>query len=192
VEGALVALRKHGYAATSLSRVADEAGTSKRMVLHYFSSRDALFEVVVRRVGGRLLGQVELAIAAQSDPRAALCDGLDRLWEEILADPGLHGVFVGLLAESVVDDALRASISRVRGEYRAVLEGVIRASPAGDVLELEQIASVATLVLAAMVGLTIDFLERGETPALHRAFAGLKAHVHVLTAGAQITAPVPT
>ena len=189
MEAALVALRKHGYAATSLARVADEAGTSKRMVLHYFESRDALFEVVVRRVGGRLLGQVELAIAAQPDPGVALCDGLNRLWEEILADPGLHGVFVGLLAESVADDALRASISLMRGEYRAVIEGAVRASPVGDELEPEQVASLATLVLAAMVGLTIDFLERGETPALHRAFADFKAHVRLLTAGDHIAVP---
>jgi len=174
VEATLEALRKHGYAATSLQRVAEEAGTSKRMVLHYFTSRQELFDAAVRRLCRRILEQVEQAVD-QSDPQAALRDGLDRLWEEIVADPGLHAVFFGLVAESVTDASLRCTIYAVREEYRQLIARVILESHAGEApLDPEAVASTATLVLATIAGLTIDFLERGDTPALRRAFAQFK------------------
>ncbi|HEX6388092.1 MAG TPA: TetR/AcrR family transcriptional regulator [Solirubrobacteraceae bacterium] len=184
IEAALRALRTHGYAATSLARIAEEAGTSKRMVLHYFASREELFEAVVRRVCRRILRQVEQAIAEQEDPAVGLDEGLDQLWDEILADPGLHAVFFGLLAESVTDPTLRATIHVVRAEYRELISRVIAASrPADAPLTPDEAESAATLVLATVVGLTIDFLERGDTPALRRAFADFKHHVDLITSG---------
>ena len=60
------------------------------MVLHYFESRDQLFDEVVRRVGRRILAQVEEAVVRQDDPEAALARGLDRLWDEVLKDPALR------------------------------------------------------------------------------------------------------
>jgi AcrR family transcriptional regulator len=184
IEAALRALRTHGYAATSLARIAEEADTSKRMVLHYFDSREELFEAVVRRVCRRILRQVEQAIAEQEDPAVGLDEGLDQLWEEILDDPGLHAVFFGLLAESVTDPALRETIRSVRGEYRDLIAHVIVASrPADKPMGPEEAESAATLVLATCVGLTIDYLERGDTPALRRAFADFKHHVDLITSG---------
>lgn len=184
LEAALRALSKHGYAATSLARIAEEAGTSKRMVLHYFSSREELFEAIVRRICRRILRQVEEAIAEQDDPALGLDEGLDKLWQEILRDPGLQAVFYGLLAESVTDDALRATINSVRGEYRDLIAHVIVASrPADAPMTPEEADSAATLVLATCVGLTIDYLERGDTPALRQAFADFKNHVDRITSG---------
>ena len=181
VEATLGALRKNGYAATSLQRIAEEAGTSKRMVLHYFTSRQELFDVVVRRLCRRILEQVEQAVE-QADQSAALHDGLDRLWEEIVADPGLHAIFFGLLAESVTDPSLRITISTVRDEYRQLISRVITDSqPEGVHLDPDDIASTATLVLATLVGLTIDFLERGDTPALRRALAQFMERVEAIT-----------
>jgi len=186
VEAALRALRTHGYAATSLARIAEEAGTSKRMVLHYFGSREELFEAVVRRVCRRILRQVEQAIAEQDDPAVGLDDGLDQLWEEILADPGLQAVFFGLLAESVTDPTLRATIHSVREEYRELIARIITESRPPDApLTPDQADSAATLVLATVVGLTIDYLERGDTPSLRLAFDDFKHHVDLITSGSQ-------
>lgn len=175
VEGALRALRTYGYAGASLARIAEEASTSKRMVLHYFGSREGLFEVVVRRIGRRILGQVEQAVADQPDPSRALSDGLDRLWQEILDDPGLHAVFFGLLAESVTDASLGDTIRTVRGGCRSSIARMIAASQSiREPLTDEELESSSTLVLATIAGLTMDVLERGETPALHRAHMAFK------------------
>lgn len=180
IEATLDALRKHGYAATSLARIAEEAGTSKRMVLHYFKTREQLFDEVVRSVCRRVLDQAEEAMAKAEDPSNALTDGLDSLWEYVLDDPGLHAVFFGLIAESVTNPSLRSTIAEVRGEYRDMLSRTL-ADSQGQKRITKEIESTATLVLSTMAGLTIDFLERGDTPALQRAFEHFKLRIATLS-----------
>lgn len=173
VEATLQALRKHGYAATSLARIAEEAGTSKRMVLHYFETREQLFDEVVRSICRRILAQAEQAISQQADPSTALSESLDLLWKEVLADPGLHAVFFGFIAESVTDSSLRSTIAEVRGEYRDMIARLLADSRQEGRITKE-VESLATLILSTIAGLTIDFLERGDTPALQRAFGAFK------------------
>ena len=171
IEATLNVLRRHGYRATSLQRIADETGTSKRMVLHYFGTRDQLFDEVVRRVSRRVLAQVEQAVLDVDDPDAALLLALDGIWNEVLQDPGLHAVFFGLVADSVTDPTHRTTITTVREEYREMVRRVVADSSGFD---RDRLDSTATLVLATMAGLTIDRLERGDTPELHRAFEDFK------------------
>lgn len=181
VEATLRALRTHGYSGTSLQRIAEEAGTSKRMVLHYFETREQLFDEVVSSVCTRVFEQVEQAVAAQADPAVALSDALDRLWDGISGDPGLHAVFFGLLAESVTDPSLRRRVSAVRDDYRDLIARLVAASH--PEVPQERLDSIATLVLATIAGLTIDFLERGDNPALRRAFGDFKRRLVELPRG---------
>jgi AcrR family transcriptional regulator len=182
VAATLEALRKHGYAATSLQRVAEEANVSKRMLLHYFPSRQALFETAVRRLCRQILEQVESAVAG-ARPADALRDGLALLWEEIIDDPGLHGVFFGLIAESVTDPSLRPTITAVREEYRELIARQIMAAhgPA-DPISPARAAGLATLILGTFVGLTVDYLERGDSPALQLALTEFQRLVAVTVA----------
>ena len=48
-EAAWQALQQWGVTGTTLARVAELAGVSKGIVLHYFSSKDALMEAAMRR-----------------------------------------------------------------------------------------------------------------------------------------------
>jgi AcrR family transcriptional regulator len=186
VEATIGALRKHGYAATSLQRVAEEAHVSKRMLLHYFPSRQALFEAAVRRLCRRILEQVEIA-AASTRPADALQEGLALLWDEIIDDPGLHGVFFGLIAESVTDPSLRPTITAVREEYRELIaRQLIAARGPDDPLSPERAAGLSTLILGTFVGLTVDYLERGDSPALQCALAEFRRFV------AATVAPAPS
>jgi TetR/AcrR family transcriptional repressor of bet genes len=177
IEATLRALSTSGYAATSLQRIAEEAGTSKRMVLHYFESRDQLFDEVVTRICRRVLAQVEQAVSEEEDPDARLTDALDRIWEFVLEDPGLHAAFFGILGESVTNPQHRATIATVRTEYREVLARVIAESTPEREWTPAELDSAATLTLATMAGLTIELLERGDTPALRQAFEDFKQHV---------------
>jgi TetR/AcrR family transcriptional regulator, transcriptional repressor of bet genes len=180
IEATLRSLSTSGYAATSLQRIAEEAGTSKRMVLHYFESRDQLFDEVVRRIGRRVLAQVEQAVSEEEDPDARLTDALDRIWEFLIEDPGLHAAFFGLVGESVTNTEHRETIATVRQEYRDVIARVIADSTPGREWQPGELDSAGTLILGTMAGLTIDFLERGDTPPLRQAFEDFKQHVTTL------------
>ena len=177
IEATLRSLSTSGYAATSLQRIAEEAGTSKRMVLHYFESRDQLFDEVVTRICRRVLAQVEEAVSEEEDPDARLTDALDRIWDFIVEDPGLHAAFFGILGESVTNPQHRATIATVRQEYREVVARVIAESTPERRWEPGELDSASTLILATMAGLTIDYLERGDTPALQQGFSDFKQHV---------------
>ncbi len=72
LEAATSAFRDEGYECTSMDRIADLAGSSKRTVYNHFGSKEALFQAVVERL-------FEAAAALKQvawDPERALEDQL--------------------------------------------------------------------------------------------------------------------
>ncbi|MFC3997357.1 TetR/AcrR family transcriptional regulator [Nocardiopsis sediminis] len=67
---ALVA--EHGYAATSLSRIAAAASISKAAVLYHFASKNAVVEAAYRSVVERLAAHVGPRVEAAATPGAAV------------------------------------------------------------------------------------------------------------------------
>lgn len=160
---------RDGYAATSMQRIADEAGVQKRMLHYYFGSRELLFERLVEQVGERLLGPLEERISDLEDPAEIVTSGLELVWEELLADPEPQGVYLALVAESINDPTMRAALARVSDRFREQIERSIEgARERGWKLAVEQ-RSLAVLVMASVQGLIIQYLERGETPELRAA-----------------------
>lgn len=166
---ALRSLATHGYAATSLQRVADEAGTQKRMVLYYWGSRDGLLQEVVRRVGDRLMEQVAEAVDGLSSPAEIATVGFDRLWAGVTADPELYAVYFALLAESAANPALKAAITYVNDRYRALIGELLADARRRGAAPPFRPDSLAVLIIAGVQGLTLHYLELGETPALRHA-----------------------
>lgn len=175
VQGALRCLARDGYSATSVSRIAEEAGVQKRMVLYYFETREQLFDVVVRRIGDQMLAQVEEAIEGLDDPADVVSAGFDRIWARVTGDRALLVAYFGLVAESVTDPHLRRTVGYMNEGYRQLIHRLIEdARGRGRDLVMDE-ESLTVLVIAAIQGLTLDFLERGETPALRKAIAAFQA-----------------
>ena len=167
-------LAKHGYSGTSMQRVADEAGTQKRMVHYYFASRERLLDEVARRVGDRLLSQVEEAISGLEDPAEIVTVGFDRLWGEVRSDPQLQAVYFGLAAEAATDSSLRETLPYINDGYRDLIHKLV-SDARGRGLDVRwDEGSLTVLIIAGIQGLTLQFLERGETEELRRAIADFK------------------
>lgn len=163
LDAAFRCLARDGYAATSMQRIADEAGVQKRMLHYYFESRERLFERVVEQVGQRLLGPLEETIADLEDPAEILTSGLERFWSEVVADPEPQAVYLALVAESVDSPSLRAAIARVSDRYRElILRSVEEARRRGWRFAIDE-RTLVVLVIASVQGLTIQYLERGVT-----------------------------
>lgn len=169
IEATLRCLGRDGYAATSLQRIADEAGVQKRMVTYYFGSREALFDQAIRRLGDRLLAQVEDAVAGLEDPADIVAAGFDRLWTGLTDDRALLVAYFGLIAESVTDERLRETTSYISDGYRQLIERLILdAKQRGRKVLIDE-ESLKVLILVGIRGLVVEYLERGHTPALNRA-----------------------
>jgi len=180
LEAALRCLARDGYAASSVQRIADEAGVQKRMVHYYFDSREQLFDEIVRRVGDRLLAQVEEAIEGLEEPNDIASAGFERLWSGITSDRGLLVAYFGLAAESVTDPRLRKTIAYINDGYRRLIDRLIAdAEGHGRTLRMDR-ESVTVLIIAGIHGLTLEWLERGDTPALRKAIADYQRWVATL------------
>jgi AcrR family transcriptional regulator len=168
LEAALRCLSRDGYSATSLQRVADEAGVHKRMVVYYFGSRIALMAQVVDRIGDRFLGQLEGALRGLRDPAEVLTAGLERVWGQLAGDPALQIAYTGLVAESITDPEIRAQLSALRDRARALIDAVLDDLEAAGYELLLDRDSLIVLASAAAHGLGLELLVRGNTQELQR------------------------
>lgn len=168
IEAAIRCLARDGYSASSLGRIADEAGVQKRMVLYYFESREQLFDAVVRRIGDQLLAQVEGVLAGLEDPADIVATGFDELWGRLTNDRALLSAYFGLVAESVTDPRLRDSVGEIGEGYRQLIRRLAREVRGGGRVAIdEQVLTV--LIIAGIRGLMLEYLEHGDAPPLRDA-----------------------
>lgn len=166
LDAALVCLGRDGYAATSLARVADEAGVSKRMVLYYFSSREELFDRLAESIGDRLLQQLEEAISGLEDPREVVEAGFEQLWAAFTADRALLIALFGVSIEGVTDTQLGSTVTRFKNRFRALMRRQIaEARSHGRKLIIDEDVAV-TIMITGFLGIAMEWLETGDTPAL--------------------------
>lgn len=79
VLAALEVLKEEGFSATTLDRVAQRAGTSKGIVLHYFGSKQELFHATMRFANARLRDEVVRRVRLATSPS-------ERLWAIVAAN----------------------------------------------------------------------------------------------------------
>lgn len=181
LEATLRCLGRDGYAATSLHRIAEEAGTHKRMVLYYFRDREQLLERTVVMLGDRLLSEVADAVRGL-EPADVVAAGFDGFWSAITGDRGLLVAYLGLMAESVTDPKLQAATGHINEGFRAIIGKLIAdAQRRGRGLLMDK-ESLIVLIIAGIHGLTLEYVQRGESPALTRAIADFQIWLTTVSA----------
>ncbi|MCB0857660.1 MAG: TetR/AcrR family transcriptional regulator [Solirubrobacterales bacterium] len=182
LEATLRCLGRDGYAATSLHRIAEEAGTHKRMVLYYFRDREQLLERTVVMLGDRLLSEVADAVRGLEEPADVVAAGFDGFWSAITGDRGLLVAYLGLMAESVTDPKLQAATGHINEGFRAIIGKLIAdAQRRGRGLLMDK-ESLIVLIIAGIHGLTLEYVQRGESPALTRAIADFQIWLTTVSA----------
>lgn len=160
--GAVEHVLRHGVATLSLRPLAAALGTSDRMLLYYFGTREALLHAVLDAVGARLRGRLEDALPVRPLAPAAL---LERTW--------------ALLTEPAAEGHLRLSIeisglaARGREPFRSAAAAVLSSwlewtAARLDVPDDERPAAAAGL-LALLDGLLLTRFVAGEEVAARAA-----------------------
>lgn len=139
-ETAIRAFGEHGYEATTMRRVAMEAGVSPGLLYRYFPSKSA--------VVGELYDRLSASFATFAPPPGTMADRFDATLQASLATLQPHhdvlrallGVLlrdpaVGLLAPATV-----ASRQRVRGRFEAAMAGATDAPEASFAVVLGRLA----------------------------------------------------
>lgn len=132
LEAATGAFRDEGYECTSMDRIADLAGASKRTVYNHFGSKEALFQAVVER----LFAHVASLRQVQWDPDRPLEDQLAdfaRAKTLVAEDPAslcLMRVVLGVFIKQ--PELVREAISRAAEDENALVTWLRRAHAAGE------------------------------------------------------------
>lgn len=171
LDGSLNYLLEHGAAGMSLRPLASAVGTSARLLVYHFGSKDGLLAAVMERVSARL--QASFSELSAAPRRGRKVSPLQAFWSRMTRDdtlPYLRLLFeVQILA---IQDPER---------YAHYLEGI-----STDWLDLIEESlppsrdrrALATLCIAVIDGLLLEVMSTGDTRRTTRA---LKRFEHLLT-----------
>ncbi|HWF17593.1 MAG TPA: TetR/AcrR family transcriptional regulator [Acidimicrobiales bacterium] len=158
LDAVIVHFTAAGLADQSLRRIAEAVGSSHRMLLYHFGSKDGLLLAVVREVEARTQAQFAAASASAGDRTEEL---VRRMWAYV-ADPALadfERLFFALYGRALQGDA--ATRPLLKGEIEDWLE--LQAALAQRVGVPEESARPhARLGLAVTRGLLLDLLATGD------------------------------
>ena len=147
-----------GLADQSLRRIAGAIGTSHRMLLYHFGSRDGLLLDVAREVEAR----TKIAFAATGEAVGGESDALVRSMWTYLADPALAGferLFFALYGRALQGD--ESTLPLLKDDLEGWLEAnAALAATAGVPAEVARVH--ARLGLAVIRGLLLDLLATGD------------------------------
>src|SRR4051812_5786909 len=84
---------RHGFAATSVDDIIQQAGVARGALYHHFAGKEALFRAVYETVEGEVVARVMAAAAAEASPWEAVRAGLSAFLDGCL-EPGVRRIVV--------------------------------------------------------------------------------------------------
>lgn len=175
LDATLRCLGRDGYHATSLARIAQEAGTQKRMISYYYGTREQLIEHAIRHLGDRLISQLTQAVQGLEEPAEIIATGFQQFWSALTTDRALLVAYFGLTAEAITNPNLKPATAYITDRLRELIATQIQAAKARGRRILADEQSLIVLIIATVQGLILDYLERGHTPQLQKAINDFQA-----------------
>jgi AcrR family transcriptional regulator len=165
LEQAIDYVAGHGLTDLSLRRLAEELGTSHRMLIHHFGSKDALWVAIVREVERR---QIDAVADLPADRSISFAEAT-RAWWRHISDPALwpnERLFFEVYGQGL--HGRRPAVDMLDGIVDSWVE------PAAAIavelgLEPELAVPFARLGIAVTRGLLLDLLATGDREAVDAA-----------------------
>jgi len=175
VDAAIRCLNKHGYSATTVAMVADEAGVSRGGMLHQFPTKVDLMLEVVRHASGYDENASRVSKTRNPDKRIAFMDMTDATWRVITKPPAMAKLEIMIAARSD-----RALAERLPDIIQAIEErrhdNVWEVAEEAGIEDRDQVDAMVTLHMAAMRGLAIELMFTQDQAMVDRAYALLKRY----------------
>lgn len=131
VQAAIAEFREHGFAGTSMDRVAAAAEVSKRTVYNHFPSKEALFESILARLWECSQALVDLRFDAARPLRAQLLEVLAQKMQ-LLNDPSFLDLSRVAIAEMMhTPERAQAMVARLSEKEEGLPQWIRAAQRAG-------------------------------------------------------------
>lgn len=165
---------EHGLSGMSLRPLATAVGSSPRVLLYFFGSKEGLIGEVLLRSREQQMALVRQWLAEADEP----ADRVERLWQW-LADPahaGLERLFFESYARSLhdVDGPWRGFGEQSVRDWLPVIDRLVR------ITDGRRDTGLSTFVLASLRGLLIDLLATGDRARIGRGFDTLATALRMI------------
>lgn len=141
---------EHGLIGLTLRPLAAAVGTSDRMLLYHFGSRDDLVTAVVTRAEERAIAAVD-GLPAATGVRA----GVNRLWEAYQQEP-LHGcldIYVQAAATGLIgQEPYRSAVLEANERWVRALRSYLVSCGAPE----DRVGRIVTLIDSSLFGFQLD------------------------------------
>ena len=177
-------LRSDGYVGLTTAKVAAVSGQNKAMISYYYGSKQGLVAAVARRVSETLTTEVLAEVGAARTAGELVLAMTDALWALMDRDPGLQRVYFDLSSHAVVDRGIGGIMLEMKEGHRAILREVLRGLDAD--IAADELDAIAIFIISGLEGMSLERLDRGDSPALRRARElFVAAATHAIEAGHQ-------
>ena len=161
----LETLLSEGYAGLTTAKVAVQAGESKALIAYHFGSKQGLVSAVARDLGDLITAEVLAGLGDAETIEAVVKGTIDGVWRILERDVRLARSYFDLNAVSVVEDDVRAVLRDVKDRWREVLTEFL--AEAG--VPARRIPAACVFLIAGLEGLSLEWVERGETAEIRAA-----------------------
>jgi TetR/AcrR family transcriptional repressor of bet genes len=173
-------LSRYGFSATTMERMAEEAGVSKGTLTYYFKNKEDITCRIASHVAARFFGEVRQGVQGLENPRERLIRAIELLWSGYMGLPELITGYYELWAESFHYPALKEQVVAIYTDFRRIfLDELVRlsgeAGPDGT-----RLLSDAILIAGVVDGVAIQFFLEPELTDWDRVLARLKKIVSTM------------
>lgn len=165
LEATVEVLKADGYAGLTTAKVAARAGQNKALIAYHFGSKEGLVAAAAREISESITTEVLASLAGAETVEEIVRGALDGVFGVLARDERLARVYFDLAATAVAEPETRTVMREARGLWRSTLQRLLQ--DAGIPASAAETAAVS--VIATFDGLALEWLDRGETPALSRA-----------------------
>lgn len=159
-------VRRTGLAGFSLDNLAAELGTSSRMLVYYFGSKDELLARIVHAV------RDDHVAAMERSPSTSILDAIDKWWNHYRSNLADMQFFFHLTSRTFEEPEKFEVFSSTAVD---LWESYFYKSLRGDVQTAAQARAISRLVLATLRGLTVDLLITGNLRQVDRSLTEFKS-----------------
>lgn len=160
-------LRSDGYMGLTTAKVAAASGQNKAMISYYYGSKQGLVAAVARRVSETLTKEILAEVDGAQTAGDLVIAMTDALWAVMDRDPGLQRVYFDLSSHAVVDREVGGIMLEMKEGHRAILREVLRGLDAD--IPADELDAIAIFIISGLEGMSLERLDRGDSPALRRA-----------------------
>jgi AcrR family transcriptional regulator len=150
---------EHGYPATSIDDIIQQAGVARGALYHHFSGKEALFRAVYETVEGEVVARVMKAAASQASPWEGVRSGLSAFLDACL-EPAFRRIVVLDSVSVLQSQVLEVGIDPVElPMLRTVLTPLLGTTTFGGIA----IESLTYVALGGLYGASL-YIARASDP----------------------------